>query len=349
MKLFLIFCLIIFFTKSINAKEDDRKFYEERAKFIKNYISIIKEEKKKNKNFKGSVVESLNGQIFIQYGIISQKKLDNIALSDCKKAEGIDCLVRFKTLKKNLKYNRLAEYKHSKKKLKVLGEYMNSKKIYSVNNVNFLINIKDFENKRGFVCTKVTSKYKDIVDVLRKEIEIYPKSFLKKSGLKYVVICEKIIDENFDFEPAGIAPGHYDQSPGIFYLNLSLINKNQPNKKNMIIKIFHHEFYHIIDATLALIILDDKWNKINEQKYSEKYLVNESGINNSVKGYISEYARSNAAEDKAELFAYMITKHKKFKEVIREDEILYKKSQLMITRLKSISKDINKDFWKKLY
>ena len=44
----------------------------------------------------------------------------------------------------------------------------------------------------------------------------------------------------------------------------------------------------------------------------------------------------------------MITQHKDFKKVLKTDPILVKKSQLMISRLKSISKDINKNFWKKL-
>ena len=34
------------------------------------------------------------------------------------------------------------------------------------------------------------------------------------------MICEKIEDEELGFEPGGLAPGHVDQSPGVFYLNL---------------------------------------------------------------------------------------------------------------------------------
>ena len=54
------------------------------------------------------------------------------------------------------------------------------------------------------------------------------------------------------------------------------------------------------------------------------------------------------AEDKAEVFKFMIINHKEFKETISKDEVLSKKTQLMISRLKSISKDINKNFWNKL-
>lgn len=348
MKLFIILFLLFSFNQKTFAgqNQDLKKFYDERAEFIKKYISFIKEKKKEDKEFKGSVVESVNGQMFIRYGVSAQKQIDNQALKDCRDKGGLECLVRFRTLKKNEKYNRLAEYINSKKRLKVLGEYMNSKKVNSIRGIDILINIEDFKNKTGFGCTKTKSKFQDVIKIFRKEIELYPYSFLKNSGLKYVVICEKINDDNIDFEPAGIAPGHYDKSPGVFYLNLSVV-KNRKDKENLIKEIFHHEFYHVIDAHLSLMQLDEKWNKIHNQEYLGNFTAG-AGIDNSIKGYISEYGRSNAAEDKAEVFKFMIINHKEFKETIAKDDILFKKSQLMISRLKSLSRDINKKFWKKL-
>jgi hypothetical protein len=44
----------------------------------------------------------------------------------------------------------------------------------------------------------------------------------------------------------------------------------------------------------------------------------------------------------------MISKHNAFKKAIANDEILLKKSQLMISRLKGLSKEIDKNFWRKL-
>ena len=84
--------------------------------------------------------------------------------------------------------------------------------------------------------------------------------------------------------------------------------------------------------------------ELNDQEYSDKLLVDRNVIDNSVKGYISKYARNSAAEDKAELFAFMITQHKLFKKTIKNDQILFNKSKLMVLRLKSISNDINKNF-----
>ena len=82
---------------------------------LKNYITEIKKNRKKNKNFKGSVVETVSGKLFVRWGSFSQNVLDKKALEDCRKAGEIDCLVRFRTLKKNLKYNRFAKYIDLKK------------------------------------------------------------------------------------------------------------------------------------------------------------------------------------------------------------------------------------------
>ncbi|AFS47579.1 hypothetical protein HIMB5_00008270 [alpha proteobacterium HIMB5] len=353
MKILYIFIITIFFfndLKAGNINEEVKKSYEARAQFIKDYISKIKEGRKKDKKFRGSVAESVSGRFYTRWGTRPQNQLDKLALEDCKKAGELDCLIRFRTLKKNSKYNRYAKYDNSKQSLKVLGEHIKSKKILNSKGIDILISQVDFKNKNDFYCGKTKSKYKEIVKYLVKEIEIYPSSFLKNSGLKYVMICEKVEDKSLGFEPAGLAPGHVDQSPGVFYLNLSILNdyKDPEIKKDTVKVLFHHEFYHIIDASLSLMQLDERWEKINKLPYSNELVLDGWGIDTSVEGFISKYAQNNSAEDKAELFAFMIADHKKFKKAIAKDEILLKKSKLMVTRLKGISKEIDKNFWKQL-
>ena len=57
------------------------------------------------------------------------------------------------------------------------------------------------------------------------------------------MICEKITDQSLGFEPGGLAPGHVDQSPGVFYLNLSVVNKFKNQKQKKIIL----DFYFIMN------------------------------------------------------------------------------------------------------
>ena len=353
MKVLILLVLIVSTQKNSyagNITAEVRESYKQRTEFIKEYISTIKENKKNDKKFKGSVVEAVSGRLYTRWGSLPQNQLDKAALEDCKKDGETECLVRFRTLKKNSKYNRYATYINSKQSLKVLGEHIKSKKIYSSKGVDILISTNNFKNKRDFFCGQTKSNYRDVINYLVEEIKIYPLSFLKNSGLKYVMICEKITDKSLGFEPGGLAPGHVDQSPGVFYLNLSVLNKFKNNKlkKDYIKLLFHHEFYHIIDSSLSLMQLDDAWEKINKIEYSSELIVGEIGMDTSIEGFISGYAKNNSAEDKAELFAFMISKHQEFKKAITDDQILQQKSRLMISRLKSISKEIDKNFWKKL-
>ena len=353
MRIFVILILSVFIHNQLyagNITPEVRQAYKERTEFVKKYISTIKENRKTNKKFKGSIVEAVSGRLYTSWGTLSQYELDQKALKNCKSDGEIECLVRFRTLKKNPKYNRYAKYINSKSSLKVLGEHIKSKKKFSSKGIDILISTENFKNKNDFFCGQTKSNYKDVINNIVKEINVYPVSFLQNSGLKYVMICEKITDKSLGFEPGGLAPGHVDQSPGVFYLNLSAVNKikNSKAKKDYIRILFHHEFYHIIDSKLSLMQLDEAWEKINKVDYSNDLITGGIGIDTSVEGFISGYARNNSAEDKAELFAFMVAQHKEFKKAIAKDEILLKKSKLMISRLKGISKEIDKSFWKKL-
>ena len=119
-------------------------------------------------------------------------------------------------------------------------------------------------------------------------------------------------------------------------------------KAKVIRHTFHHELYHVIDAKLTLIDLDNEWSKINKNPYSKTLIVSNLKLLNDGKGFITNYAKNNVSEDKAEVFANLINDYKATKEIIKNDKIIFKKTQLMISRLKKISPSINKNFWDNL-
>ena len=135
-----------------------------------------------------------------------------------------------------------------------------------------------------------------------------------------------------------------------FFLSLKKIKKQIDSGQIDIVKhIFHHEFYHIIDSKLTKAVVDEEWVKINKNPYSNKNLKADfSDVLKNQKGFISNYAKNNEFEDKAEIFAYLITKHQKTKKILAKDPILFEKAKLMIKRMKSLSMDINQQFWSRL-
>ena len=162
------------------------------------------------------------------------------------------------------------------------------------------------------------------------------------------MICETLILN--ESQVVGVAPGHYDQSPGVFYISVNELKngKNDLRVQSMLRHVFHHEFYHIIDSQLTNVIIDNQWEKINKNKYSDTEISGDLNLDNSINGFITQYARNNQSEDKAELFAMLITKNSEVKKLLNEDKVLFDKTKLLISRLKSISPSINKIFWNKL-
>ena len=345
MRVCLLFLAI--FLCTITYANDQNNFYESRYNFLKNYIEQLKTLQKKDQNYKGSVVETISGSFFISFGKGSQNKVDQETLSQCNLKKGLDCKVRFQSLKKNKNYNRLAKFDKKNNLLLSLENKIDSKIVDEYKKIIFLKNINTFGHK-NFECKKNVTPFKQLIYLLKKEIDVYPIEFINNSGLKFIMICDELTLN--DSEVIGVAPGHYDQSPGVFYLSANELKdvKNNPRVKSMLKHVFHHEFYHIIDAQLTNVIIDNQWEKINKQNYSKVELSGDLNLDNSINGFVTQYARNNQNEDKAELFAMLITKNSEVKKLLNDDKVLFDKTKLLISRLKSISPSINKNFWNKL-
>jgi hypothetical protein len=345
MRAYLLF-LAIFFCEIAYAN-DQNNFYESRYNFLKNYIEQLKTLQDKDKNYKGSVVETISGSFFISFGRDSQNKIDLETLNKCNLKEGVDCKVRFQSLKKNKDYNRLAKFDKKNNLLFSLENKIDSKIVDEYKEIVFLKNIKTF-NQKNFECKKNVTPFKQLIYLIKKEIDVYPIEFINNSGLKFIMICETLILN--ESQVVGVAPGHYDQSPGVFYISANQLKdvKNNPKVQSMLKHVFHHEFYHIIDSQLTNVIIDNQWEKINKIEYSSVDISGDLNLDNSINGFVTQYARNNQNEDKAELFAMLMTKNSDFKQILNKDEVLINKAKLLISRLKSISPSINKNFWNKL-
>ncbi|MDC0954191.1 putative zinc-binding metallopeptidase [Pelagibacteraceae bacterium] len=348
MKNKIIFFLIFFFTTTTYA--NNKEFYENRYKFIEEYIAELKKLQKKNSSYRGAVAESLQGSFFSVFDKKNQSTIDQKAIEICQKNNKKKCKVRFQSLKINPNYNRFATYDPTKKILDAGLYEVPSLVIEKHKGIIFLKSSSNYFYK-DIGCTTNQLDHNFVVDIIRSQINLFPSSFLNQSGLKFVMICDKIQYGPSKLEgPEGMAPSHYDQSPGVFFLSLEKIKKQVNSGRVDIIKhVFHHEFYHIIDSALTKAVLDEEWVKINKFPYSKKKLKAQfSELLNDKKGFISKYAMNNEFEDKAELFAYLITRNKEMKKYLAKDPILFDKAKLMILRMKKLSPDINSSFWSKL-
>jgi len=341
------FYLLIFSLYAFPSLSNNKAFYEGRAKFIKEYINELQVLRKKDPDYNGAIAESLTGSFFQALDKKSQDQVEAQALESCKKNNNKGCKIRFRGLAINPDYNRLAVFNKSKGNLNVGTEDIPSNFMLSHKGISFVFSTSDYQAK-DFTCAKTSKDNDFIVDIIVSQIDLYPTSFLGKAGLKFVLICGDI--KALGSSPEGLAPSHYDQSPGVFMLSVQKIKKQIDAGQPQIIKhIFHHEYYHVIDSTLTKAVVDDDWVNINRNPYSSENLkANVNEILSDGRGFVSNYAKNNEFEDKAELFAYLVTKNKEMRSVMTKDVIIFRKTKLMIERMKSLSGDINGNFWSKL-
>ena len=172
--------------------------------------------------------------------------------------------------------------------------------------------------------TDLDNQYK----IIKKELDKYDEKFLKKINLRYIVLCKNLFIS--DINTAGIPD----------YKKRTLIIDIKFNEKYFKRSI-HHEIFHIIDDSFKKIFNKKKWSNLNDKnfKYAECSTCTKNlDLNTYLKtdGFITEYSKSTASEDMAEIFSHlMIIKNLIFK----NDEILKNKINFIKNGIYKIDKN----------
>jgi len=138
------------------------------------------------------------------------------------------------------------------------------------------------------------NKYK----IIKKNLDRYDRKFLKKINLKYIVLCEDLSISKIN--TAGI--------PDNIIKTLILDIKFD---ENYFERVIHHEVFHIINDNFKEIFNETIWSNFNpkEFKYAEcSTCTDKLGLDTYSKpnGFITEYSKSTASEDMAEVFSHLM-------------------------------------------
>ena len=174
------------------------------------------------------------------------------------------------------------------------------------------------------------SNKKDLDDkykIVKKNLDRYNHKFLKKINLKYIVLCEDLSISKIN--TAGI-PDH------IMKTLILDINFNQ----NYFKRIIHHEVFHVINDSYKDLFDEKVWSDFNDKEF--KYAkcstcTDKLGLDTytNTMGFFTEYSRSTASEDMAEVFSHLMVKSN----LENIDPILEKKIQFIIMNLQKIDKN----------
>jgi hypothetical protein len=163
--------------------------------------------------------------------------------------------------------------------------------------------------------------------IIQKNLDRYNQKFLKKINLKYIVLCEDLSISSIN--TAGIPDN----------VMKTLILDVKFNEKYFE-RVIHHEVFHIINDSYKAIFDEKVWSNFNVKdfKYAEcSTCTNKVGLDTykKTKGFFTEYSRSTASEDMAEVFSHLMIGSS----LNNSDSILEKKIQFIKNNLLKIDKN----------
>ena len=168
----------------------------------------------------------------------------------------------------------------------------------------------------------------DKFNLIEKNLSIYEKDFLNKINLRFIVLCENL--HISEINTAGI-PDHKKRT-----LILD-INFNERYFERVI----HHEVFHIIHGSFEDIFDEKIWKNFNDKtfEYAECSTCSDRlglDLYNKTNGFLTEYSKSIASEDMAEVYSFLITNKIKIKKIANKDSILFDKIEFIKNGIRKI-------------
>ena len=207
--------------------------------------------------------------------------------------------------------------------------------IYEINTKNklkYFYAVRPFRlgTQKNIVCSNANKKdLEEKYKIIYKNLNRYSYDYLKKINLKYIVLCENLsISELYT---AGIPDN----------IMKTLILDIQFNE-DYFERVIHHEVFHIIYLQYKEIFNDEEWIKFNNLKF--KYAKCSTCTKNiglekykETKGFFTEYSKSTASEDMAEVYSHMIfLKKEEINQIRKSDPILNNKILYIENKIKQI-------------
>jgi len=190
----------------------------------------------------------------------------------------------------------------------------------------------------------------DYLTLFNKELDKYPDSLFQAARLENAVIIKKLYIQG---QKRSGLPDYYRNT---LYLDFTSGTYNKTYQRHTI----HHEFYHILEQKVngSAYWKDPAWARLNDSSFSYGNGGASAQSNSNAytfvhpqPGFVNEYSMSGLEEDKAEVFAALLTpgEYEKVMTWIATDPILAAKVDYMKNFLQQLCPEINEDFWTRLH
>jgi hypothetical protein len=207
--------------------------------------------------------------------------------------------------------------------------------IYEMNTKNklkYFYAVRPFRlgTQKNIVCSNPNKKDLEVkYRIIHKNLSRYSYDYLKKINLKYIVMCKSLsISELYT---AGIP----DNVMKTLILDIKF-------NENYFERVIHHEVFHVMHLQHKEVFNEEEWIKFNNSifKYAECSTCTENirlEQYKETKGFFTEYSKSTASEDMAEVYSHMIfLKEKEINQIRKSDPILNNKISYIENKIKEI-------------
>lgn len=169
--------------------------------------------------------------------------------------------------------------------------------------------------------------YEELVTAFQR----YPVSLLDAAKIERVALCREL--DNDRDHPAGLA----DTEARVLYVNVhSLLDPSRAGfSVDYIAETAHHEVYHLFDLPAGPHAIDIEWERLNANGFS--YGTPRLKLGDRPFGFVNTYATTNAVEDRASTFQFLMARGAELCDLAKSDPTLLAKSRLVWKRLAAVA------------
>ena len=204
-------------------------------------------------------------------------------------------------------------------------------KIDTKNKIRYLNTSNDFRIglEKNITCARTEpNNLSNKFLIIKKNLNSYSPSFLKKNNIRYLVMCENLFISNIN------TGGIPDTKKRTLVID---INFNPKYFERMI----HHEIFHMIQKSNSKFFDEKKWVSLNTEdfEYAECSTCSDRlnlDLYKNTEGFLTEYSKSIPSEDMAEVFSFLMTDKAKIEIKSDNDMILKNKINFIKSSLSKI-------------
>lgn len=197
-------------------------------------------------------------------------------------------------------------------------------------------------------CTdKKLSQFKEFIRMVREELEPSPAEIVTKLNVKNLYILDV-----FTFRGAGVAGQGISWLPqAAFAYGISTFDSAKTASKDFFRRTIHHECFHLMDSRFSGEggpIHGSNWDSLNEENFL--YKVGKTNAPNQRSfyaenanrlGFAEPYGMNIATDDRATLYARLMSGDVEFLSRLRRDTILKAKTEKLLEFFQVIQKDLD--------